>query len=88
MAIVPGSKVHSDGQPSPGLQRRLERALQVFRMGGVKAIVVSGGRGVEGCQEADVMRGVLLKGAIPADKITQTAPVTTPALQLSTPPKS
>lgn len=69
VAIVLGSKVHPDGQPSSGLQRRLERALLIFRAGGVKAIVVSGGRGVEGFEEADVMRDVLARGGIPPDRI-------------------
>ena len=69
VAIVLGSKVHPDGRPSSGLQRRLERALQIFRAGGVKAIIVSGGRGVEGFEEADAMRGVLIKAGIPPDKI-------------------
>lgn len=69
VAIVLGSKVHPDGQPSSGLQRRLERAVQIFRAGGVKAIIVSGGRGVEGFEEACVMRDVLARSGIPPDKI-------------------
>ena len=69
VAIVPGTKLHPDGQPSSGLRRRLERALQIFRAGGVKAILVSGGRGVEGFEEAGVMRDVLIQGGIPPDKI-------------------
>jgi vancomycin permeability regulator SanA len=69
VVIVLGSKVHPDGKPSSGLQRRLERAQQLFRLGAVQAIIVSGGRGVEGFQEADVMRRVLMQAGVPADKI-------------------
>ena len=69
VAVVPGSKVHPDGQPSSGLQRRLERAAEVFHAHSVQAIIVSGGRGIEGFEEADVMRDVLLKAGIPPDKI-------------------
>jgi vancomycin permeability regulator SanA len=69
LAIVLGSKVHPDGRPSSGLQRRLERAVQIYRSGAVKAILVSGGRGAEGFEEADVMGDVLIKSGIPSDKI-------------------
>lgn len=32
------------GRPSPAFQRRLDHALQLYRAGGVRAIVVTGGR--------------------------------------------
>ena len=69
VAVVLGSKVQRDGSPSSGLQRRLERALDLYRKGAVKAIFVSGGRGTEGFEEADVMRGVLVRSGVPADAI-------------------
>jgi vancomycin permeability regulator SanA len=69
LAVVFGSKVHPDGQPSSGLERRLERALELYRKGAVKAILVSGGRGAEGFQEADVMRDVLVRNGVPAAAI-------------------
>jgi vancomycin permeability regulator SanA len=69
LAIVLGSKVHPDGTPSSGLQRRLERAAQIYRSGSVKAILVSGGRGAEGREEAAVMHDVLVASGIPSDKI-------------------
>src|ERR1039457_6378610 len=69
LAVVFGSKVHPDGQPSSGLERRLERALELYRKGAVKAILVSGGRGAEGFQEGDVMRDVLVRNAVPAPAI-------------------
>jgi vancomycin permeability regulator SanA len=69
VAVVLGSKVHPDGTPSSGLQRRLERALDLYRKGAVKAIFVSGGRGSEGFDEADVMRNILIQNGVPADSI-------------------
>jgi vancomycin permeability regulator SanA len=69
LAVVLGSKVHPDGQPSSGLERRLERALDLYRSGAVKAILVSGGRGAEGFQEADVMRDVLVRNGVPVSAI-------------------
>jgi vancomycin permeability regulator SanA len=70
VAVVLGSKVQRDGTPSSGLQRRLERALDLYRKGAVKAIFVSGGRGSEGFEEADVMRAILVQSGVPVDAIT------------------
>ncbi|MEP6537728.1 MAG: YdcF family protein [Bryobacteraceae bacterium] len=69
VAVVLGSKVHPDGQPSSGLQRRLERAVQLFQAHAVSAIIVSGGRGMEGFEEADVMQEFLRKAGIPPQNI-------------------
>ncbi len=69
VAVVLGSKVQPDGLPSSGLQRRLERAEQIYRTGNITAIIVSGGRGIEGYEEAGVMREILVKSGIPSDKI-------------------
>jgi vancomycin permeability regulator SanA len=69
VAVVLGSKVHPDGMPSSGLQRRLERALDLYRKGAVRAVFVSGGRGSEGFEEADVMRAILIQSGVPASAI-------------------
>jgi vancomycin permeability regulator SanA len=69
VAVVLGSKVQRNGTPSSGLQRRLERARDLYRKGVVTAIIVSGGRGPEGFEEADIMRVVLVQSGIPADAI-------------------
>jgi vancomycin permeability regulator SanA len=69
VAVVLGSKVQRDGAPSSGLQRRLERALDLYRKGAVRAIFVSGGRGSEGFEEADVMRCILVRAGVPAEAI-------------------
>jgi len=69
LAVVLGSKVHPDGQPSSGLERRLEKALALYRGGAVRAVLVSGGHGAEGLQEADVMCDFLVRNGVPATAI-------------------
>ncbi|MBH0142681.1 YdcF family protein, partial [Pseudomonas syringae pv. tomato] len=44
-AIVLGSKVTPDGVPSARLQARLDRAVELYRQGRVRNIIVSGGTG-------------------------------------------
>jgi len=67
VAIVLGNHVHQDGTPSTRLRLRLDKGFELWRDGKVRAIIVSGGRGSEGWQEADVMRDYLLKlGVEPA----------------------
>ena len=47
-AVVLGAAVRSDGQPSPVLRQRLDRAIEVYRAGRVPVIIVSGADQVEG----------------------------------------
>jgi len=71
VAIVLGNKVNENGIPSPRLQSRLDRAIRLYQEGTIKKIIVSGGQGVEGHEEADIMREVLVKtGISEADIIT------------------
>ena len=69
VAIVLGNKVDENGIPSPRLQSRLDRAIELYRQGMAEQIIVSGGRGIEGYEEAKVMRDVLVKAGIPATNI-------------------
>src|SRR5262245_21950109 len=59
VAVVPGNQVNPDGTPSDRLAARLDTALNLYRRGVVKAVLVSGGTGVEGFDEADVMAAYL-----------------------------
>ena len=63
-AIVPGSRVHDD-KPLPILAARLEAALELYRAGRVKAILVSGQQTAE-APEATVMRTWLRTRGVPA----------------------
>lgn len=69
VAIVPGSKVELDGKPSQRLAARLDRAVELYRAGMFRAVIVSGGIGKEGYDEGAVMRDYLLAHAVPAGAI-------------------
>ena len=66
-AIVPGSRVDHD-QPLPLLRARLEAALELYRAGRVKAILVSGQETAE-APEATVMRAWLRARGVPASDL-------------------
>ncbi|MBP7252654.1 MAG: YdcF family protein [Alphaproteobacteria bacterium] len=65
VAIVLGSKVNPDGSLSPRLQARLDRALALYQQKLVAHLIVSGGYGKEGHDEALVMKQYLLRQGIP-----------------------
>jgi vancomycin permeability regulator SanA len=69
VAVVLGTRVERSGVPSRRLRERLDRALDLYRAGTVKKVLVSGGLGREGHQEADVMRGYLLSRDVPGTDI-------------------
>lgn len=69
LAIVPGNTVHPDGTPSKRLQARLDAALKLFVDGRCKAILVSGAKGAEGHDEAEVMKNYLLAHGVPVAAI-------------------
>lgn len=69
LAVVLGCKVERDGQPSEGLQARLDRTVELYRQGYFKFILVSGGHGVEGYDEPVVMRHYLETNGVPATVI-------------------
>ena len=65
-AVVLGNQVYPSGEPSERLKARLERAAELFRDGTVQKIIVSGGLGEEGHDEATVMKRYLEMQGIPA----------------------
>ncbi len=67
--IVLGNTIEADGQPSPRLQARLDKALELFRLGKAPRILVSGGFGKEGFDEATVMATYLEKNGVPPSAI-------------------
>lgn len=68
-AVVLGNKVEMDGKPSEHLRLRLDKAIEIYGDGLVKKIIVSGGIGREGFQEADIMRLYLEQHRIPVAHI-------------------
>lgn len=69
VAVVFGSKVMVSGVPAPTLQTRLDRAAEVYHQGLVKAVLVSGGMGKEGHDEAQVMADCLVDQGVPREAI-------------------
>ena len=69
-ALVPGNTVLPGGQPSPRLEARLSRALELYRAGKFPHIIVSGGTGREGYDEAVVMKQWLTTRGVPEGAVT------------------
>ncbi|MFC4403442.1 SanA/YdcF family protein [Gracilibacillus xinjiangensis] len=68
--VVLGNKVNEDGTPSDRLQARLDRALELYNDGLIEKVIVSGGTGIEGFDEALVMGDYLEShGVLPDDII-------------------
>jgi vancomycin permeability regulator SanA len=55
-AVVFGARVYASGRPSPLLADRIATAVGLYRAGLVRSLVMSGGDGADGFNEADVMR--------------------------------
>lgn len=68
-AVVLGAEVRADGTPHPRLATRLDAALALYDSGVVKNVIVSGGIGASGFDEAAVMKSYLAERGIPADRI-------------------
>jgi vancomycin permeability regulator SanA len=71
LAVVLGSKVRPDGQPSEMLRARLDHAVKLYREGYFKLVLVSGGHGKEGYDEPAVMKHYLEAHGIPRDAILE-----------------
>jgi vancomycin permeability regulator SanA len=69
VALVLGNTVDPDGSPSPRLRARLERTLELYRLGYFPTVIVSGGIGKEGYDEAAVMKKYLSARGIPESAI-------------------
>jgi vancomycin permeability regulator SanA len=69
VGVVLGSKVELSGRPSARLAARLDRGASLYADGVVKQLIVSGGTGVEGFDEAAVMRDYLVGKGVPAGAI-------------------
>jgi len=78
-AVVLGASVYRDGRPSDMLRDRLETALDLYRAGKVRKILLSGDHGVRRAYDEVVVmrRYVLARGAAPADVFTDHSGFTT-----------
>ncbi|WP_242831458.1 GNAT family N-acetyltransferase, partial [Dehalobacter sp. UNSWDHB] len=71
VGIVLGNKVELDGTPSQRLQGRLDKAAELYKDKYFQYIIVSGGTGKEGFDEAKVMKNYLVKAGIPENVIIE-----------------
>jgi len=69
VAIVPGNTVEKDGRPSARLSARLDQTAALYRQGLFPDVIVSGGVGREGFDEAEVMKRYLIEHGVPEDSI-------------------
>lgn len=73
VAIVLGNTVERDGHPSARLQARLDKTVELYRQGVFPYVIVSGGIGIEGFDEADIMKHYLISHGLPEDSIVADA---------------
>jgi len=69
VAIVPGNTVEKDGRPSARLSARLDQTVALYREGLFPEVIVSGGVGSEGFDEAEVMKRYLVEKGVPEGTI-------------------
>jgi vancomycin permeability regulator SanA len=69
VALVMGAKVKTDGSPSHRLTARLDTAVDLFKRGYFEYLIVSGGLGWEGYNEAQVMAAYLVDHGVPEERI-------------------
>ncbi|MFP3393140.1 YdcF family protein [Brevibacillus sp. SIMBA_040] len=69
VGVVLGNKVELNGEPSARLKSRLDKAVQLSKGGYFQHIIVSGGVGVEGFDEAQVMKKYLINHGISEENI-------------------
>jgi vancomycin permeability regulator SanA len=79
-AIIFGARVYASGRPSPLLADRIATGVELYRTGLVGTLVMSGGDGVDGFNEALVMRDeAVAAGVEPAAVLVDPAGNTTEA---------
>ena len=69
IAVVMGTKVEADGNPSEKLMLRLDKATELFQTGQVSTLWMTGGKSTSGKNEAVVMKSYLMKQGVPAEAI-------------------
>jgi vancomycin permeability regulator SanA len=63
-AVVFGARVYASGSPSPLLADRLRTAIDLYKSGLVSVLVMSGGDGADGFNEAQVMRDEAVRAGV------------------------
>jgi vancomycin permeability regulator SanA len=69
LVVVFGAQVHGNGAPSTSLRDRMDTAIALYETRLVKKILVSGGVGDSGYNEALVMRDMAVKAGVPKEDV-------------------
>lgn len=69
VAVVLGNEVYADGTPAPRLAARLDRAQNLYADGLCATLIVSGGVGRSGYDEAVAMRDYLVARGVPGSAV-------------------
>jgi uncharacterized SAM-binding protein YcdF (DUF218 family) len=69
VAVVLGAQVYEDGRPSTSLADRMNTAVDLYHSGLAKKLLVSGGVGKSGLNEAYVMRDLAVAAGVPAEDV-------------------
>jgi len=69
VAVVFGAQVHANGKASTSLLDRMNTAIELYDEGFVDALLVSGGVGESGHNEALVMRDMAVAAGVPAEAV-------------------
>ena len=71
LGVVLGNRVDPDGKPSAMLKARLDQAVLLYDQRFFHTLIVSGGRGKEGFDEAEVMRRYLVSQGVDPNAIVE-----------------
>ena len=63
-AVVFGARVYASGSPSPLLEDRIRTGIELYSSGLVSTLVMSGGDGADGFNEARVMRDEAIRAGV------------------------
>lgn len=69
LVVVPAARVHDGGRPSIALCDRLDRAIELYRAGKARRILVSGNDGPSANREPTVMRAYLEAHGVPPEDV-------------------
>ena len=67
--VVFGAQVHADGKLSRTLANRVDRAIELYEQGYTPVLIMSGGTGAAGTNEAEAMRDYAIERRVPASAI-------------------
>lgn len=67
--LVLGCGVQEDGTPAPMLQYRLDKALELYKAGASKKVLVSGDHGTKDYDEVNMMKRWLTVNGVPSEDV-------------------